>query len=128
MVTPHLGHQPRCRAWPCGLRPLTSAGTPALPVVVGVEPKDLTSPWFLPDEYPVIRTPTVPEMVDQAGAFEKWHGNGNDFILIFCTTENLAARTASLQTVAPKLCNRLGAGVGADGIMLMAVRAEPRSR
>lgn len=51
--------------------------------------------------------------------FEKWHGCKNDFIVIATTRSELPTILPSLQRQAARLCSRSGAGIGADGILLL---------
>jgi diaminopimelate epimerase len=50
-------------------------------------------------------------------AFEKWHGNKNDFILVWFNHDQLAFD--ALRRLAPGLCQRDGSGIGADGILVL---------
>lgn len=49
--------------------------------------------------------------------FEKWHGNKNDFILVWFSEDALAFE--ALRKAAPSLCQRDGSGIGADGILVL---------
>ena len=50
--------------------------------------------------------------------FEKWHGAKNDFLVVaLSATDGTVAD--SLKRQAPEICSRRGAGVGADGILLL---------
>lgn len=50
-------------------------------------------------------------------AFEKWHGNKNDFILTWFNHDQVTFE--SLRRQAPALCQRDGSGIGADGILVL---------
>ncbi len=49
--------------------------------------------------------------------FEKWHGNKNDFILMWFPHDEVAFD--ALKRAAPRLCQRDGSGIGADGILVL---------
>lgn len=51
-------------------------------------------------------------------AFKKYHGTGNDFIIIDDTTGRLFATIANIQEVVYKMCHR-NFGIGADGLILL---------
>jgi diaminopimelate epimerase len=51
--------------------------------------------------------------------FEKWHGNSNDFIVIWIKKEDL---TDKLIKNSKFLCSKSGNGIGADGILLIEKR------
>lgn len=50
-------------------------------------------------------------------AFEKWHGNKNDFILTWFSHDAISFE--ALRKQAPVLCTRDGSGIGADGILVL---------
>ncbi len=49
--------------------------------------------------------------------FEKWHGNKNDFILMWFPHDDVTFE--ALRRSAPSLCQRDGSGIGADGILVL---------
>lgn len=49
--------------------------------------------------------------------FEKWHGNKNDFILTWFNHDAISFE--ALRKATPQLCGRDGAGIGADGILVL---------
>jgi diaminopimelate epimerase len=49
--------------------------------------------------------------------FEKWHGNKNDFIIIWFNHDQISFDSLRRQT--PALCQRDGSGIGADGIIVL---------
>lgn len=51
--------------------------------------------------------------------FEKWHGCKNDFIVTWLSDIDGDMVLDSLKRLAPKLCDRTGAGIGADGILVL---------
>jgi len=51
--------------------------------------------------------------------FEKWHGCRNDFIVCWVSHNDAKYLLPSLQRQATELCSRDGAGVGADGILVL---------
>ncbi|KAL6040506.1 Diaminopimelate epimerase [Balamuthia mandrillaris] len=55
-------------------------------------------------------------------AFEKWHGNGNDFILVYSHPHEMEATVEALRRRGiARLCDRRGKGVGADGVVVIAL-------
>lgn len=54
--------------------------------------------------------------------FEKWHGCRNDFIVSWIASTDRDLTIPSLQRQAPALCDRLGGGIGADGILVVVTR------
>lgn len=53
--------------------------------------------------------------------FEKWHGNKNDFILIWFQHDQVTFD--SLRRNAAHLCQRDGSGIGADGILVLHTKS-----
>lgn len=51
--------------------------------------------------------------------FEKWHGCRNDFIVMWIPENDRDILLDSLRRQAPKLCNRDGSGIGADGFLVL---------
>lgn len=54
---------------------------------------------------------------------EKWHGCKNDFIVTWMIATDRDTVLESLKRLAPKLCNRDGSGIAADGILVIEVRS-----
>ena len=54
---------------------------------------------------------------------EKWHGCKNDFIVTWMIATDRDTVLESLKRLAPKVCNRDGSGIGADGILVIEVRS-----
>lgn len=54
---------------------------------------------------------------------EKWHGCKNDFIVTWMNATDRDTVLETLKRLAPKICNRDGSGVGADGILVIEVRS-----
>jgi len=52
-------------------------------------------------------------------AFEKWHGARNDFIVTWLSHNDGDIVLDSLKRSATRLCDRSGAGIGADGILVL---------
>ena len=57
-------------------------------------------------------------------SFEKWHGCKNDFIVIQGQKPENQYLLSSLRRQAPLLCNKTGAGIGADGILYLRPQGE----
>lgn len=51
--------------------------------------------------------------------FEKWHGAHNDFIVLSMTGVQREQQLASVQRATQRLCDRSGAGIGADGVIVV---------
>jgi len=51
--------------------------------------------------------------------FEKWHGARNDFIVTWISATDGDVVLDSLRRVAPRLCDRWGSGIAADGILVL---------
>lgn len=54
---------------------------------------------------------------------EKWHGCKNDFIVTWMIASDRDTVLESLKRLAPKICNRDGSGIAADGILVIEVRS-----
>lgn len=52
-------------------------------------------------------------------SFEKWHGCHNDFIVIWSNPNEMQYLGDSLKRQAQRLCAKDGAGIGADGILVL---------
>ena len=52
-------------------------------------------------------------------SFEKWHGCKNDFIVTWLSDIDGEMVLDSLKRTARRLCDRTGAGIGADGILVL---------
>jgi len=55
--------------------------------------------------------------------FEKWHGAKNDFIVTWILATEVDMIVPTLQRLARSLCSRDGAGIGADGILVMVAKS-----
>ncbi len=53
--------------------------------------------------------------------FEKWHGAKNDFIVLWMNPSDIELE--SLRAAASRLCARDGAGIGADGLLILRPQA-----
>lgn len=54
--------------------------------------------------------------------FEKWHGCKNDFLVTWISATDKDLILPSLQRQAPDICDRSGAGVSADGILVLITK------
>ncbi len=54
--------------------------------------------------------------------FEKWHGCKNDFVVAWIQRSDKDLVIPSLQRQAARICDRSGAGVGADGILVLVTK------
>ncbi|NDE15811.1 diaminopimelate epimerase [bacterium] len=54
--------------------------------------------------------------------FEKWHGCKNDFVVTWIQRSDKDLVVPSLQRQAARVCDRTGAGIGADGILVLVTR------
>ena len=61
-------------------------------------------------------------------AFEKWHGCGNDFIVIHIRHNQKTLLLPSLRRMAETLCSRDGTGIGADGILVLCPDSDPAAQ
>ena len=53
---------------------------------------------------------------------EKWHGAKNDFIVTWILATDRDMLVPTLERLTPKLCNRDGSGMGADGILVLVAK------
>ena len=54
--------------------------------------------------------------------FEKWHGAKNDFVILWILHPDRDLIVPTLQRLAPKICNRDGSGIGADGLLVLITK------
>jgi diaminopimelate epimerase len=59
--------------------------------------------------------------------FEKWHGTKNDFIVCWILAPDKDLIAPTLSRLAPRLCQRDGSGIGADGILLLITKSKKDS-
>ena len=54
--------------------------------------------------------------------FEKWHGAKNDFVVVWLTSSDGEIVLDSLKRSAARICDRKGAGIAADGILVLQTK------